>query len=69
MPICVALLSCKSLKQNIMKRFIKTTLFFSVLVTITIYSTSISDFIVENYNDSIAFLTNNSNKTVNPLGF
>ncbi len=52
-----------------MKRFIKTTLFFAVLVAIAIYSTNISRFIVDNYNDSIAYLSNSSIKTTNPLCF
>lgn len=52
-----------------MRRFIKTTLFFAVLATIAIYSTNISRFIVDKYNDSIAYLANNSNKSSNPLGF
>lgn len=67
--VCVALLSCKSLKQNKMKRFIQTTLFFAVLAIIAIYSTNISKFIVDNYNVSIAYLANNLVKVVNPLGF
>ncbi len=64
---CVAPLSCKSLKQIIMKRFIQTTLFFAVLATIAIYSNTISTFIVENYNNCFAYLAKNSIETVYAL--
>ena len=52
-----------------MKRFIQTTVFFAVLAVITINSKTISNFVVDNYNNSVAFLCNNSVKSSNPLGF
>jgi len=52
-----------------MKQIIQTTLFFGVLAIITIYSNSISGFIVENYNSAINYLVTNLTNTIESLAF